>query len=104
MSKIIDVKAREILDSRGNPTVEVDVLTEDGAFGRASVPSGASTGSNEALELRELIKVKILESCQQDKNEIAQELSLKTDAEVVQILGRTIILYRESEKEIYRLP
>ena len=44
------------------------------------------------------------ENCQQDKNEIAQELSLKTDAEVVQILGRTIILYRESEKEIYRLP
>ena len=53
MSKIIDVKAREILDSRGNPTVEVDVLTENGAFGRASVPSGASTGSNEALELRD---------------------------------------------------
>ena len=61
-------------------------------------------GIDEALESRELIKVKILESCQQDKNEIAQELSLKTDAEVVQILGRTIILYRESEKEIYRLP
>ncbi len=53
MSKIIDVKAREILDSRGNPTIEVDVLTENGAFGRASVPSGASTGSNEALELRD---------------------------------------------------
>ncbi|MBP3635332.1 MAG: phosphopyruvate hydratase [Bacilli bacterium] len=53
MSKIIEVKAREILDSRGNPTVEVDILTESGAFGRASVPSGASTGSNEALELRD---------------------------------------------------
>ena len=53
MGKIIDVKAREILDSRGNPTIEVDVLTENGAFGRASVPSGASTGSNEALELRD---------------------------------------------------
>ena len=64
----------------------------------------AVNGIDEALESRELIKVKILESCQQDKNEIAQELSLKTDAEVVQILGRTIILYRESEKEIYRLP
>ena len=50
------------------------------------------------------MKVKILESCQQDKNEIASELSLKLDAEIVQILGRTIILYRESEKEIYRLP
>ena len=47
--KIIDVKGREILDSRGNPTVEADVLTEGGALGRASVPSGASTGSNEAL-------------------------------------------------------
>ena len=53
LSKIIEVRAREILDSRGNPTVEADVLTEGGALGRASVPSGASTGSNEALELRD---------------------------------------------------
>lgn len=53
MSKIIDVKAREILDSRGNPTIEVDVLTQCGGFGRTSIPSGASTGSNEALELRD---------------------------------------------------
>lgn len=53
MSKIIDIKSREILDSRGNPTVETDVLTENGGFGRASVPSGASTGENEALELRD---------------------------------------------------
>ncbi|MBQ9024083.1 MAG: phosphopyruvate hydratase [Bacilli bacterium] len=53
MSKIIDVKAREILDSRGVPTVEVDVLTILGGMGRASVPSGASTGSREALELRD---------------------------------------------------
>ena len=53
MSKIIDIKSREILDSRGNPTIETDVLTEDGGFGRASVPSGASTGENEALELRD---------------------------------------------------
>ena len=53
MSKIIDINAREILDSRGNPTVEVDVLTLDGGFGRASIPSGASTGSHEALELRD---------------------------------------------------
>ena len=51
--KIENVKARQILDSRGNPTVEVDVFLEDGSFGRASVPSGASTGSNEALELRD---------------------------------------------------
>jgi len=53
MSKIKDIKAREILDSRGNPTVEVDVILENGILGRASVPSGASTGSKEALELRD---------------------------------------------------
>ena len=53
MSIIVDVYAREVLDSRGNPTVEVEVLTESGAFGRAMVPSGASTGEREALELRD---------------------------------------------------
>ena len=51
--KIIDVKGREILDSRGNPTVEVDVILEDGTLGRAAVPSGASTGEREALEMRD---------------------------------------------------
>src|SRR6056297_686249 len=50
---ISDIRAREILDSRGNPTVEVEVLLESGAFGRAAVPSGASTGTREALELRD---------------------------------------------------
>src|ERR1700709_2359167 len=53
MSLIIDVHARQILDSRGNPTVEVDVLTENGNIGRAAVPSGASTGIHEAMELRD---------------------------------------------------
>ena len=53
MSSIIDVVAREILDSRGNPTVEADVLLESGVMGRAAVPSGASTGEKEALELRD---------------------------------------------------
>src|SRR3954465_539263 len=53
MSSIVDVVAREILDSRGNPTVEADVLIESGVMGRAAVPSGASTGSREALELRD---------------------------------------------------
>ncbi len=53
MTIIVDVKAREILDSRGNPTVEVDVVLEDGSFGRASVPSGASTGAYEAVEKRD---------------------------------------------------
>ncbi len=53
MSTIVDVVAREILDSRGNPTIEVDVLLEDGSFGTAGVPSGASTGEHEAVELRD---------------------------------------------------
>ncbi len=53
MSGIVEVRAREILDSRGNPTVEVDVMTEEGFMGRAAVPSGASTGSREAVELRD---------------------------------------------------
>jgi len=53
MTEIIDINAREIIDSRGNPTVEVDVVLASGAFGRAAVPSGASTGSREALELRD---------------------------------------------------
>jgi len=53
MTTIIDIHAREILDSRGNPTVEVDVLLDDGSFGRAAVPSGASTGAHEAVELRD---------------------------------------------------
>jgi len=53
MTEIVDILAREILDSRGNPTVEVDVTLEDGAFGRAAVPSGASTGAHEAVERRD---------------------------------------------------
>src|SRR5690606_42117645 len=53
MTAIIDIIGREILDSRGNPTVEVDVVLEDGSMGRAAVPSGASTGAHEAVELRD---------------------------------------------------
>jgi enolase len=53
MTAIVDLVAREILDSRGNPTVEVDVILEDGCMGRAAVPSGASTGAHEAVELRD---------------------------------------------------
>jgi len=53
MSSIIDITGRQVFDSRGNPTVEVDVLLDDGSFGRASVPSGASTGAHEAVELRD---------------------------------------------------
>ena len=53
MSYILSINARQILDSRGNPTVEVDVFTENGIMGRAAVPSGASTGTHEAVELRD---------------------------------------------------
>ena len=53
MSSIAHIHARQILDSRGNPTIEVDVITESGSIGRAAVPSGASTGSHEAVELRD---------------------------------------------------
>ncbi len=60
MTAILDVTAREILDSRGNPTVEVDVTLDDGSFGRAAVPSGASTGAHEAVELRDGDKARYL--------------------------------------------
>jgi enolase len=53
VSRILDIRGREIIDSRGNPTVEADVVCEGGVFGRAAVPSGASTGRREALELRD---------------------------------------------------
>src|SRR2546426_2053291 len=60
MSLIYDIQAREILDSRGNPTVEVDVILSGGAVGRAAVPSGASTGEHEAIELRDADKKRFL--------------------------------------------
>src|SRR4051812_3598905 len=60
MTAIVDIVARQILDSRGNPTVEVDVVLEDGSMGRAAVPSGASTGAHEAVELRDGDKSKFL--------------------------------------------
>jgi enolase len=79
MSEILDIRAREILDSRGNPTVEVEVLTEDGAVGRAAVPSGASTGKYEAVELRDGDKNRfmgkgVLKACQNVEEIIANEL------------------------------
>ncbi|MCO6486950.1 MAG: phosphopyruvate hydratase [Phaeodactylibacter sp.] len=79
MSIIIDIAAREILDSRGNPTVEVDVLTEDGFMGRAAVPSGASTGKHEAVELRDGDKERflgkgVLKACQNVEDIIREEL------------------------------
>jgi enolase len=77
MSTIIDIHAREILDSRGNPTVEVDVTLEDGTMGRAAVPSGASTGAHEAVEKRDGDKARylgkgVLEACAAVNGEIAE--------------------------------
>ncbi|WP_066570294.1 phosphopyruvate hydratase [Snodgrassella sp. CFCC 13594] len=79
MSAIIDIFAREILDSRGNPTVECDVLLESGVMGRAAVPSGASTGEKEALELRDgdaarYLGKGVLKAVENVNNEIAQAL------------------------------
>jgi enolase len=85
MTAILDIHARQIMDSRGNPTVEVDVLLEDGSFGRAAVPSGASTGAYEAVELRDGDTARFLGKGVQNavnavNNEIASEL-IGLDAE-----------------------
>ena len=79
MSLIEIIQARQILDSRGNPTVEVDVITENGILGRAAVPSGASTGVNEAVELRDGDKSKylgkgVLQAVENVNEKIAEEL------------------------------
>jgi enolase len=79
MSSIIDIHAREILDSRGNPTVEVEVTLEDGTMGRAAVPSGASTGAHEAVERRDGDPARymgkgVLEACAAVNGEIAESL------------------------------
>src|SRR5512142_1518387 len=76
---IVDVNAREILDSRGNPTIEVDVTLENGVLGRAAVPSGASTGEHEAVELRDGDKNRylgkgVLKAVENVNNIIAEEL------------------------------
>jgi len=80
MGQIVSVHAREILDSRGNPTIEVDVMTASGFFGRAAVPSGASTGENEALELRDGDKNRylgkgVLKAVHNVNNVIAEEIN-----------------------------
>ena len=95
MTAIIDITAREILDSRGNPTVEVDVYLEDGAFGRAAVPSGASTGAHEAVELRDGDKARylgkgVLEAVAAVNSEVADALG-GFDAEDQIMIDRTMI-------------
>lgn len=77
MSDIIDVHAREIIDSRGNPTVEVDVILESGAFGRAAVPSGASTGQREALELRDNGKRYMGKGVTKAVNNVNEKIAMK---------------------------
>ena len=95
MSSIVDIIGREILDSRGNPTVECDVLLESGAMGRASVPSGASTGSREAIELRDGDKSRylgkgVLRAVENLNTEISEGL-MGLDAQEQTFIDRTMI-------------
>ncbi len=95
MSVITEIRAREILDSRGNPTVEVDVTLETGAFGRAAVPSGASTGAHEAVELRDGDKSRfggkgVLKAVQAVNGELAKAL-IGMDAADQRVLDMTMI-------------
>lgn len=95
MSAIVDIIGREILDSRGNPTVECDVLLESGAMGRASVPSGASTGIREALELRDgdanrYLGKGVLQAVENINNEIAQTV-IGLDAQEQHFIDKTLI-------------
>jgi enolase len=95
MSAIVDIVGREILDSRGNPTVECDVLLESGVMGRAAVPSGASTGSREAIELRDGDKNRylgkgVLRACENINTEISEAV-MGLDASEQAFLDRTMI-------------
>jgi enolase len=95
MSAIVDIIGREIIDSRGNPTVECDVLLESGVMGRAAVPSGASTGSREAIELRDGDKSRylgkgVLKAVEHINNEIAEAI-LGLDASEQAFLDKTLI-------------
>jgi len=95
MSAIVDVVAREILDSRGNPTVEADVLLESGVMGRAAVPSGASTGSREAIELRDsdpsrYLGKGVLQAVENVNTEISEAI-VGLDAEDQAFIDKTLI-------------
>ena len=95
MSSIIDVVAREILDSRGNPTVEADVLLESGVMGRAAVPSGASTGSREAIELRDgdagrYLGKGVLQAVENVNTEISEAI-IGLDAQEQAFIDKTLI-------------
>src|SRR5205085_11946753 len=95
MSAIVDIIGREIIDSRGNPTVECDVLLGSGVMGRAAVPSGASTGSREAIELRDGDKSRyfgkgVLKACEHINTEISEAI-MGLDANEQAFLDRTLI-------------
>ena len=103
MSAIVDVIAREILDSRGNPTVEADVLLESGVMGRAAVPSGASTGSREAIELRDgdakrYLGKGVLHAVENVNTEIAETL-IGLDAEEQAFIDRALIELDDTENK-----
>ncbi|MEH6756603.1 MAG: phosphopyruvate hydratase [Parasphingorhabdus sp.] len=103
MTAILDLHARQILDSRGNPTVEVDILLEDGSFGRAAVPSGASTGAYEAVELRDGDKSKylgkgVLNAIKAVNGEISDAL-LGLDAEDQEEIDATMIALDGTENK-----
>ncbi len=103
MSAIIDVVAREILDSRGNPTVEADVLLESGVMGRAAVPSGASTGSREAIELRDGDKSRylgkgVLKAIEHVNTEICEAI-IGLDVEDQAFIDKTLIDLDSSENK-----
>ena len=95
MPYITDVYAREVLDSRGNPTVEVEVYTDSGAFGRALVPSGASTGEHEAVELRDGVKSRYLgkgvENAVRNVNEIIAPEVLGMDVTQQVLIDKVMI-------------
>src|SRR3989338_9971926 len=95
MSAIVDIIAREILDSRGNPTVECDVLLESGVIGRAAVPSGASTGAKEAMELRDGDSARylgkgVLQAVENVNTEITEAI-IGLDAEEQSFIDQTMI-------------
>jgi len=94
MSKIVDVFGRQIMDSRGNPTVEVDVFLESGAFGRAAVPSGASTGEHEAMELRDGDKTKYL------GKGVSQAVSNVNDILASEVMGMEAVEQRAIDEKM----
>ena len=94
MDLIQSIKAREVLDSRGNPTVEVEVRSECGAFGRAIVPSGASTGIYEAVELRDGDKSRYL-----GKGSFTKLLKIVNEVIAPELLGYDVLLKEKSIKQ-----